>query len=201
LLWRGGPIGVPTHGGKRVSATLFHRMFNMMSDVAMPANVGDFRLMDRSAVDAVNDLPENRCFMNGLLAWTGSRTEEIEYIRPVRTAGKAKFNTFRLVNLAIEGVTSFSTAPLRLVTYMGNGQRSFAPPWSAQVQSVAGVATPSRTGEKCGDKRRESIPADSTGTAWVACRGRHVANERQSCDEMARSICEGPAHYLDTGPG
>jgi glycosyltransferase involved in cell wall biosynthesis len=105
--------------GKRFSATLFYRMFNMMSDVAIPENVGDFRLMDRSVVDAVNDLPENRRFMKGLFAWAGFRTEEIEYIRPVRAAGKTKFNTFRLVNLAIEGVTSFSTAPLRLVTYVG----------------------------------------------------------------------------------
>ena len=105
--------------GKRFSATLFYRRFNMMSDVAIPENVGDFRLMDRSVVDAINDLPENRRFMKGLFAWAGFRTEEIEYIRPVRAAGKTKFNTFRLVNLAIEGVTSFSTAPLRLVTYVG----------------------------------------------------------------------------------
>lgn len=105
--------------GKRFSANLFYRMFNMMSDVTIPENVGDFRLMDRSVVDAVNDLPENRRFMKGLFAWAGFRTEEIEYVRPMRAAGKTKFNTFRLVNLAIEGVTSFSTAPLRLVTYVG----------------------------------------------------------------------------------
>jgi glycosyltransferase involved in cell wall biosynthesis len=104
---------------KRVSAMLFYRAFNMMSDVAIPENVGDFRLMDRSVVDAINDLPENRRFMKGLFAWAGFRTEEIEYARPARAAGATKFNTFRLVNLAIEGVTSFSTAPLRLVTYLG----------------------------------------------------------------------------------
>jgi len=104
---------------KRFSAMLFYRAFNMMSDVAIPENVGDFRLMDRSVVDAINDLPENRRFMKGLFAWAGFRTEEIEYVRPARAAGATKFNTFRLVNLAIEGVTSFSTAPLRLVTYLG----------------------------------------------------------------------------------
>jgi polyisoprenyl-phosphate glycosyltransferase len=104
---------------KRFSAALFYRAFNMMSDVAIPENVGDFRLMDRSVVDAVNSLPENRRFMKGLFAWAGFRTEEIAYVRPVRTAGTTKFNAFHLVNLAVDGVTSFSTAPLRLVTYLG----------------------------------------------------------------------------------
>jgi glycosyltransferase involved in cell wall biosynthesis len=106
---------------KRFSAKLFYRTFNMMSDVDIPENVGDFRLMDRSAVDAVNSLPENRRFMKGLFAWIGFRVEAIEYTRPARAAGDTKFNALRLMNLAVEGVTSFSTAPLRLVTYIGMG--------------------------------------------------------------------------------
>lgn len=105
--------------GKRVSAMLFYRTFNMISDVPIPENVGDFRLMDRAVVDAINSLPENRRFMKGLFAWAGFRTEEMEYIRPARTNGKTKFNSFRLISLAVEGVTSFSTVPLRLVTYVG----------------------------------------------------------------------------------
>lgn len=105
--------------GKRVSANLFYRTFNMISDVPIPENVGDFRLMDRAVVDAINNLPENRRFMKGLFAWAGFRTEEMEYVRPARAAGQTKFNGFRLMGLAMEGVTSFSTAPLRLVTYVG----------------------------------------------------------------------------------
>ncbi|HET7561679.1 MAG TPA: glycosyltransferase family 2 protein [Rhodanobacteraceae bacterium] len=105
--------------GKRVSARLFYRMFNMISDVPIPENVGDFRLMDRAVVDAINNLPENRRFMKGLFAWAGFRTEEMEYIRPARAVGQTKFNAFRLLSLAVEGVTSFSTAPLRLVTLVG----------------------------------------------------------------------------------
>lgn len=105
--------------GKRVSAMLFYRTFNMISDVHIPENVGDFRLMDRTVVDAINNLPENRRFMKGLFAWAGFRTEEMEYARPARAAGQTKFNGFRLMSLAMEGVTSFSTAPLRLVTYVG----------------------------------------------------------------------------------
>ncbi|MDE1893271.1 MAG: glycosyltransferase family 2 protein [Pseudomonadota bacterium] len=105
--------------GKRVSASLFYRTFNMISDVPIPENVGDFRLMDRAVVDAINNLPENRRFMKGLFAWAGFRTEELEYVRPARAAGQTKFNGLRLIGLAMEGVTSFSTAPLRLVTYVG----------------------------------------------------------------------------------
>lgn len=105
--------------GKRVSAMLFYRTFNMISDIHIPENVGDFRLMDRAVVNAINDLPENRRFMKGLFAWAGFRTEEMAYVRPARAAGQTKFNGFRLMGLAVEGVTSFSTAPLRLVTYVG----------------------------------------------------------------------------------
>jgi polyisoprenyl-phosphate glycosyltransferase len=105
--------------GKRITAALFYRFFNRLSDVSIPENVGDFRLMSRPVVDVINRLPENRRFMKGLFAWAGFRTEEIEYVRPSRAAGETKFNAVRLTNLAIEGITSFSTAPLRLVTYAG----------------------------------------------------------------------------------
>lgn len=104
---------------KRVSAAQFYRIINSVSEVPIPSNVGDFRLMDRVVVDIVCGLPENRRFMKGLFAWAGFRTEQIDYIRSERHAGESKFNGFRLVNLAIEGFTSFSTAPLRIATYIG----------------------------------------------------------------------------------
>lgn len=104
---------------KRVSAAQFYRIINSVSEVPIPSNVGDFRLMDRVVVDIVCALPENRRFMKGLFAWAGFRTEQIDYVRPERHAGESKFNGFRLVNLAIEGFTSFSTAPLRIATYIG----------------------------------------------------------------------------------
>lgn len=104
---------------KRVTAGLFYKLFNKVSDVTIPDNVGDFRLMSRSVVDVINGLPENRRFMKGLFAWAGFETRAVEYVRPERAAGKTKFNGFRLLNLAVEGVTSFSTAPLRLVIYVG----------------------------------------------------------------------------------
>lgn len=106
---------------KRISATLFYRIHNMIADPKIPENVGDFRLMDRCVIEALNELPESRRFMKGLFAWLGFRTTYIDYTRPKRVAGSSKFDGWRLWNFAIEGVTSFSTAPLRIWTYFGFG--------------------------------------------------------------------------------
>ena len=104
---------------KRKSASLFYRIHNLLSDTKVPENVGDFRLMDRAVVDAINDLGETRRFMKGLFAWVGFRTSVVEYTRPERIAGTSKFNGWKLWNFALEGLTSFSTAPMRIWTYLG----------------------------------------------------------------------------------
>jgi glycosyltransferase involved in cell wall biosynthesis len=104
---------------KRKSAAWFYRIHNKISDPKIPEDVGDFRLMDRSVVDALNQLPESRRFMKGLFAWVGFRIAAVEYARPERVAGTTKFNGWRLWNFALEGITSFTTAPLRIWTYVG----------------------------------------------------------------------------------
>lgn len=81
--------------------------------------MGDFRLMDRAVVDALNELPESGRFMKGLFAWVGFRTTCVDYARPERVAGASKFNGRRLWNFALEGLMSFGTFPLRLWTYLG----------------------------------------------------------------------------------
>lgn len=104
---------------KQLTARGFYRVINWLSDIGIPDDVGDFRLLDRAVVEALRRLPENRRFMKGLFAWAGFRTEAVEYVRPERAGGKSKFNFWRLWNLAWEGVTSFSTMPLRVWTYVG----------------------------------------------------------------------------------
>lgn len=104
---------------KRISATWFYRIHNWIAEPCIPENVGDFRLMDRTVVDALKELPESRRFMKGLFAWAGFRTAVIDYARPERAAGSSKFNGWRLWNFAWEGVTGFSTFPLRIWTYAG----------------------------------------------------------------------------------
>jgi len=104
---------------KRLSANWFYRVFNSMSPVRIPENVGDFRLVDRRAVDVLRQLPERNRFMKGLFAWVGFNAVGVPYERPQRAAGSSKFNLWRLWNFALDGVVSFSTAPLRAWFYVG----------------------------------------------------------------------------------
>ncbi len=110
------------HGDTRLksaSAGWFYAWFNRISDTQIPANVGDFRLLDRRVVAALQQLPERGRFMKGLFAWVGFPSVAVEFQRPPRQAGTTKWNYWRLWNFAIEGVVSFSTAPLRIWTYIG----------------------------------------------------------------------------------
>jgi glycosyltransferase involved in cell wall biosynthesis len=104
---------------KRLTAGLFYKGFNKIADFKIPADVGDFRLMDRAVVDALNALPERVRFMKGLFAWVGFKTYALEFERRERQAGSTKFNYWKLWNFAIDGITSFSTIPLRIWTYFG----------------------------------------------------------------------------------
>lgn len=111
---------------KRFSACSFYRVHNWVADFPIPENIGDFRLMDRKVVDILKQLPERRRFMKGLFAWVGFKTFTLEYEREVRIAGTTKFNIWKLWNFALEGITSFSTAPLRIWTYIGFSISLFA---------------------------------------------------------------------------
>ncbi|GHU35133.1 glycosyl transferase [Betaproteobacteria bacterium] len=104
---------------KRKSANSFYRIHNLIANPKLPENVGDFRLMDCRVVRALETLPESRRFMKGLFSWVGFRTAYVDYTRPERVAGTSKFNGWKLWNFALEGMTSFSTVPLRIWTYLG----------------------------------------------------------------------------------
>jgi polyisoprenyl-phosphate glycosyltransferase len=104
---------------KRLSASWFYWVFNSMSPVRIPANVGDFRLVDRRAIEVLRQLPERNRFMKGLFAWVGFNAVGVPYERPQRAAGSSKFNFWRLWNFALDGVVSFSTVPLRASFYGG----------------------------------------------------------------------------------
>ncbi|WP_413453764.1 glycosyltransferase family 2 protein [Erwinia persicina] len=104
---------------KRKTAEWFYHIHNKISSPGIEENVGDFRLMSRDIVDTLKELPERNLFMKGILSWVGGTIAIIEYTRAERVAGKTKFNGWKLWNLAIEGITSFSTFPLRVWTYIG----------------------------------------------------------------------------------
>lgn len=104
---------------KRATASAFYRVIQRISRVQIPTDTGDFRIMNRRAVSALLRLPERHRFMKGLFAWIGFRQAEVLYERHPRRGGETKFSYWRLWNFALEGITSFSSAPLKLLTYCG----------------------------------------------------------------------------------
>ncbi|WMD19735.1 glycosyltransferase family 2 protein [Achromobacter seleniivolatilans] len=104
---------------KRLSAYAFYRILSRLSRSRIPADTGDFRLMSRRTVNALLQLPERCRYMKGMYAWIGFPTKVIDYDRSIRAAGKTKWNYLALFGLALEGITSFSTAPLRWATGVG----------------------------------------------------------------------------------
>jgi polyisoprenyl-phosphate glycosyltransferase len=104
---------------KKTTAQLFYKINNKISDTKLPYNVGDYRLITKKVLKAIQQLPENQRFMKGVFAWVGFNSTTIEYKRDYRKAGKTKFHSWRLWNLALEGITSFSTAPLKICLYIG----------------------------------------------------------------------------------
>lgn len=106
---------------QKFTARAFYEVSRHISHIDIPADVGDFRLMDRKVVEAVKLLRENCRFMKGIFAWVGFRTTVVDYRVQPREQGKSSFNTWKLWNFALEGITSFSTVPLRIWTYIGGG--------------------------------------------------------------------------------
>lgn len=104
---------------KKSTAACFYRVMARLSKVQIPQDTGDYRLMSRRAVDALLQLREHHRFMKGLFAWIGFPSKAVEYRRDPRAAGAGKFNYWKLWNFAIEGITSFTTAPLKFATYLG----------------------------------------------------------------------------------
>ena len=104
---------------KKATASWFYRLIGSIGELPIPADVGDFRLLSRRAVQALQSLPERTRFMKGLFAWVGYRQATLDYARDARFAGETKWNYWRLWNLALEGITSFSSAPLKMASYVG----------------------------------------------------------------------------------
>ncbi len=104
---------------KRVTSSLFYRLIDKISDISIPNNVGDFRLLDRKVVDALKTYRERTRFMKGLFASLGFKQVTIEYTRPERVAGTTKWNYVQLYKLALEGIISFTSLPLKIWSYVG----------------------------------------------------------------------------------
>ena len=104
---------------KRISATFFYNLMNFLSDVPIPKDVGDFRLLDRKVVDYLNSLPEQSKFLRGLVAWGGFPASFVSFDREKRNSGETHYSFGKMVNFALDGIISFSVKPLRLATFFG----------------------------------------------------------------------------------
>jgi len=118
---------------KKATAAAFYRVMRNLGEVPLPENVGDFRLMSRRVVDAVQQMREQHRFMKGLFAWVGFPSTAVLYDRAPRAAGRTKWSLWKLWNLAIEGITGFSVGPLKLATYLGLAVALFAVVFGAQL--------------------------------------------------------------------
>jgi glycosyltransferase involved in cell wall biosynthesis len=130
---------------KRLTAGTFYRWFNRVAETPIPANVGDFRLLDRRVVHALRELPERGRFMKGLFAWVGFPAIAIPFERPARQHGTTKWNYWRLWNFALTGLVSFSTAPLRVWSYVGATLAAAAVAYALYILALAvfvGIAVP-----------------------------------------------------------
>ncbi len=104
---------------KKLTANYFYKLISRISKINIPKNTGDFRLIDKKVLKHLNTLRETRRFMKGLFTWVGFNQVSIEYVRKPRYAGESKFNYLKLWNFALEGITSFSIAPLQIAMYLG----------------------------------------------------------------------------------
>ncbi|MCU0729412.1 MAG: glycosyltransferase family 2 protein, partial [Sphingopyxis sp.] len=130
---------------KRWSARAFYRVINAVADEPIPADVGDYRLLDRAAVTVINQLGEKARFNKGLFSWVGFRVAEVSYVREARDVGTTKWRIRGLWRLALDGITSSTTAPLRVWTYVGAATAVVAMGFAAWLVArtlIFGVDTP-----------------------------------------------------------
>lgn len=130
---------------KRTTASVFYRLINRISDAPIPVDTGDFRLMSRRTVDALNRLPERNRYLKGMFAWVGMPTVTLEFDRDPRAAGTTKWNYLKLLHLAMEGITSFSIRPLRIALVLGllaAGAGGLFGTWEVLKALMWGISTP-----------------------------------------------------------
>jgi len=104
---------------KKITANMFYRIINFLSDVKFPVDTGDFRLIDRKVIEAYNSFGENPKYIRGLISWTGFEQKAFEYKREARIAGTTKYTLKKMLKFALTGILSFSTKPLRISLYFG----------------------------------------------------------------------------------
>jgi len=133
---------------KLATSSLFYKLLRRISDADITENAGDFRLMSRRVVTALGEMPERSRFLRGMTSWVGYRQTGVEYEREVRFAGESKYSTRKMARLALDGITSFSTVPVRLVAWLGFALVAFCMVvlgWTLYTRFFTTEATPGWT--------------------------------------------------------
>lgn len=104
---------------KKLTAKYFYRILNFLAEVDIPLDTGDFRLIDKSIIEILKTMPENKKFYRGLIAWCGFKQTAIEYSRDKRFAGKTKYPLFKMIQFSVDGILSLSIKPLKIITFIG----------------------------------------------------------------------------------
>jgi dolichol-phosphate mannosyltransferase len=104
---------------KKMTAKLFYKLLHALTEVDVPMDAGDFRLLDRKACDALQSLPERNRYVRGLANWIGFEQTGVEFVREERFAGETKYPLRKMMKLAADGITSFSYQPLKVAGYLG----------------------------------------------------------------------------------
>jgi polyisoprenyl-phosphate glycosyltransferase len=131
---------------KRWTADMFYRLLGRVSAIEIPSDVGDFRLIDRQALDAFRAMPEHDRFVRGMFAWLGFRAAEVAFRRPARAAGESKYPLRKMLRLAVNGVIGFSDAPLRFAIWAGMSVSGLALLYGLYVIGLALAGSPLVTG-------------------------------------------------------
>lgn len=149
---------------KRATADAYYKLLNSLSSVDIPAQVGDFRMIDRAVVDAIGQMPERNRYVRGMFAWLGYRQIGVEYRRPERAAGTTSYSLKKMVSLASDGVIGFSKAPIRLITFAGVA--------TVAIAAISAVATTAsslvRPGRSVGAPTTTTIATGLAGVQLIA---------------------------------
>jgi glycosyltransferase involved in cell wall biosynthesis len=192
---------------KRWTAGLFYRLLGRISAIEIPSDVGDFRLIDRQALDAFRAMPEHDRFVRGMFAWLGFRAAEVAFRRPARAAGETKYPLRKMLRLAVNGVIGFSDAPLRLAIWAGMSVSGVALLYGLYVIGLSLAGSPLVTGWSstivivsflCGiNMLMTGIVGLYVGRIHAEVKGRplYVVGRRIGF-ERERAVIEGPSEQI-----
>ena len=190
---------------KLQTASLFYRLINRISEVPIPLDTGDFRLMDRRVVEVLRTMPERDRFVRGMVSWVGFRQTSVPYVRVPRAAGETKYSLRKMLALALDGIISFSNVPLRLFTLLGvlsaaAGLFGGVAAMAISPESIAGCKAGSMCCPSCSSSAACSWSRSaSSANTWAECMTKPSGASAVCCAGDARLWADAARRRLPDG--